>query len=247
MLPILNIGPFAIQLPGLVILIGVWLGLSLAERLTRFITASDLYNLVLISLFFGVVGARLGYVIEHWSEFSDNPLNIFSLNLDMFNFYAGIGSSLIAAIFYGQRKQLNLWRTLDALTPFFAVLLLAIGISHLASGNAFGAPTHLPWSIYLWGTQRHPTQIYEIILSTFTLVLVIIWSRKLLTKIDGILFLGFMALTASTHLFIEAFRGDSNLTIFGIRTAQIVTWLILAISLWAIGKRLAGIKISVDE
>lgn len=32
MLPILPIGPLAIQFPGLVILLGLWLGLSLAEQ-----------------------------------------------------------------------------------------------------------------------------------------------------------------------------------------------------------------------
>jgi prolipoprotein diacylglyceryl transferase len=247
MLPVLNIGPFAIQLPGLVILIGIWLGLSLAERLTKFIAASDLYNLVLISLFFGVIGARAGYVIEYLSEFSDNPQNIFSLNLDMFNYYAGIGSSLIVAIIYGQRKQLKFWSTLDALTPFFAVMLLASGVSHLASGNAFGAPTNLPWGINLWGSQRHPTQIYEIIFSSLILIFVIIWSKNPFARIDGILFLVFLLLTASARLFIEAFRGDSILTIFDIRTAQLAAWLIIAISLRAIGKLYSEKEISTDQ
>jgi prolipoprotein diacylglyceryltransferase len=194
-----------------------------------------------------LLGARLGYVLEYPNVFADNPLNIFSLNLDMFNPYAGFGACIIAAIIYGQRKQLLFWSTLDSLTPFIAVIFIAIGISNLASGNAFGATTNLPWGINLWGSQRHPSQVYEIILSTLLLFFVIVWSRRPITKIDGILFLTFLALTASVRLFLEAFRGDSVLTLYGIRTVQLASWLALAISLWALGKRFSEHRISSEN
>jgi prolipoprotein diacylglyceryltransferase len=247
MFPVLNIGPLALQLPGLVVLIGIWLGLSLAERLAKSIKASELYNLVLITLLCGVIGARLGYVLDYPDAFAENPLNILSLNLSMFNLYAGLGACLIVAIVYAQWKQLSFWSTLDALTPFFAVISIALGVSHLTSGRGFGSPADLPWSIQLWGSLRHPTQIYEIILSTLILVFIIIWVKRVESRIDGILFLTFLALTASTRLFTEAFRGDSILTITGIRTAQLAAWFILALSLWALGKRFSENKISSEN
>lgn len=242
MLPVLNIGPLALQVPGLIIIIGIWLGLSLAERLTNSIKPSVLYNLILISLFLGVIGARIGYVLEFPSAFSDNPFNIISLNLALFNIFAGIGVGLIVAIIYGQSKQLPLWDTLDALTPLFAVFMIALGTSNLASGNAFGSPTDLPWGIDLWGSRRHPTQVYEIILSTIILVLIIALSIKKQNKQDGIIFLVFVACTASARIFTEAFSGDSTLIFSGVRSAQLIAWLILAISLWAIGKRFSEKK-----
>jgi hypothetical protein len=50
MFPILQIGPLAIQVPGLIILAGLWLGLSLAERRAkkRESNPSVLYNLVFV-------------------------------------------------------------------------------------------------------------------------------------------------------------------------------------------------------
>jgi hypothetical protein len=45
-----------------------------------------------------------------------------------------------------------------------------------------------------------------------------------------------MALMAGAWLFIEAFRGDSVVLPNGVRVAQIAAWLVLAISLWGIGK-----------
>ena len=238
MLPVLNIGPLALQVPGFVIIIGIWLGLSLAERFTKSIKPNVLYNLVLISLLSGVVGARLGYVLEFPAAFSDNPLNIASLNLDLFNLYAGLGVGLVVAIIYGQKKQLPFWSTLDALTPLFAKFLIAFSASNLASGNAYGSQTELPWGIDLWGAYRHPTQVYDIILSSVILVIMIALLLKKQKYPDGMIFLVFLACTASARIFTEAFRGDSTLIFNGIRSAQFIAWLILAISLWALGKRL---------
>jgi len=56
---------------------------------------------------------------------------------------------------------LPLWPALDALTPGLAAVMIAIGLAHIASGDAFGSPADLPWAIQLWGARRHPTQIYE--------------------------------------------------------------------------------------
>ncbi|MCJ7660723.1 MAG: prolipoprotein diacylglyceryl transferase [Anaerolineales bacterium] len=236
MLPVLNIGPLALQVPGLIIIIGIWLGLSLVERLTSSVKPSILYNLVLFSVLLGILGARIGYVLEFPSAFSDNPLNIISLNLALFNLFAGIGVGLIVAIIYGQKKQLPFWGTLDALTPLFGVFMIALSISNLASGNAFGSPTDLPWGIDLWGSHRHPTQVYEIILSTIILGLIFALLLKKQKQSDGIIFLVFLASTATARIFTEAFHGDSTLIFTGIRSTQLIAWFILAISLWILGK-----------
>jgi prolipoprotein diacylglyceryltransferase len=193
---------------------------------------------VFISLLSGVIGARLGYVLEFPSAFSENPLNIASLNLDLFNLYVGLGVGLVIAIIYGKRNKLPLWSTLDTLTPLFATFLIAYNTSNLASGNAFGSPTELPWGIDLWGTIRHPTQVYDIIFSIGILVVIVAIFIKKQDYPDGMIFLFFLACTASARIFTEAFRGDSVLIFNGIRIAQVYAWLILAFSLWALGKRI---------
>ena len=111
MLPILNIGPLAIQLPGLVILIGLWLGLSLAERYAaRFDVKSNLlYNLVFVVLIAGIIGARLAYVIRYPQAFAGNLFSALSFNLSLLDPWAGLGLGLIAGLIYGQRKKMALW------------------------------------------------------------------------------------------------------------------------------------------
>jgi prolipoprotein diacylglyceryltransferase len=75
---------------------------------------------------------------------------------------------------------------------------------------------------------RHPTQFYEIAASI--LIFGLIWRRKPNLK-PGCDFLFFVALISSSRLIIEAFRGDSTLIWGGLRLAQILSWLALAISL----------------
>lgn len=240
MFPTLQLGPLALQVPGLVLLAGLWLGLTLSERRAKRHGENPgyLYNLVFIALIAGVIGARLSYAITYPSAFAANPLSLLSINPGLFDPFAGILIGVSAAVIYLYRKQLPLWSTLDALTPLFAVLAIAQGIAHFAAGSAFGSPTDLPWGIHLWGAIRHPTQIYEILLATITLLAVLLIDRFPLGQIPGLTFLSFIALSAASRLFIEAFRGDSTLIGSGFRSAQVMSWLVLAACLALLGRRI---------
>lgn len=243
MFPILQVGPLALQVPGLVLLVGLWLGLLLAERRARRVgdNPADIYNLVFIGLIAGVVGARLSYAISYPEAFSGNLMNLVSLNPGLLDPFAGALIAITAIVIYMYRKQLPVWRTLDNLTPLFAVMSIAIGISHLASGNAFGKPTDLPWGIQLWGSIRHPSQIYEIITATITFIAILIIDRSQWSESPGNTLLAFIILTATSRLFLEAFRGDSLIIANGIRLAQVIAWLLLATCLGLYGWRLSQV------
>jgi len=236
MYPTFQVGPLSIQVPGLVLLLSIWLGLTLSERRSRRRgeDTNYLYNLVLISLVAGLLGARLSYAITYPDAFSTNPSSLLSLNPGLLDPPAGAFIALGAAFVFIYRKKLPLWTTLDALTPLLVMMAIGIGVSHLASGSAFGKPTGLPFGIQLWGAVRHPTQIYEIILGCLILTLTWQIDKTRWSQIPGNLFLTFIALTALSRLFLEAFRGDSLLLAYGIRSAQLYAWVLLAICLLAI-------------
>jgi prolipoprotein diacylglyceryl transferase len=240
MFPILQIGPLAIQVPGLVIIAGLWLGLTLSEHRAKKHgeNPSVLYNLVFIAIISGIVGARLAYALSYPDAFAENPSSLLSINLGLFDPFAGALVAAGAILIYGVRKQLPLWKTLDSITPLLAVLAIAVGLSHLASGSSFGAPTEVPWGIHLWGTIRHPTQIYEIVFATLILFVIIGIDSTEWGQSPGMLFLTFLSLSAASRMLIETFRGDSMLIGDGFRIAQIVSWVILACCLVLIGRRI---------
>lgn len=141
--------------------------------------------------------------------------------------FGAIASAAIVLFIYRQRKNLELWSTLDALTPFFALLAIGLGLSHLAAGTSFGKETELPWGIELWNATRHPTQIYAFLASLITFGL--LWLKKQGPR-PGILFLTFAALTSLSQLFIEAFRADNPVIANGFKQNQIVAWIVLALT-----------------
>lgn len=242
MLPVLRIGPLALPVPPLSLVLALWFGLSLAEKAAprRGVSAEALYNLTFTGLIAGLIGARLGYVFQYPSAFLEAPLSLFSPNPGLLDPFAGSAAGLIGMLVYGQRAKLTFWKTLDALTPLLAVMAAGLAVAHIASGEAFGAKTNLPWGIQLWGATRHPTQFYELGLA-LTILVYLGWKSKDQNLADGTLFLLLTVLSAGARLFLEGFRGDSPLTLGGLRSPQIIAWLILFVALFGLEK-LAGQK-----
>ncbi len=231
MLPFLRLGPFTLQAPGLALLVGVWIGSSLAEREAARLklSAESVYNLIFYGLVAGVIGARLAYAAQYASAYLANPLSLLALTPNTLSPSAGLVIGILVAAFFGRRRKLPLGPTLDAIAPGLAAFMVAFGIAHLMSGDAFGTPTKLPWAIYLWDDYRHPSQIYETLIAL--VILGIVWKRPLGQPGDGVNFLVMVAFSAGARVFLEAFRGDSVIWAGGFRAAQVVGVLLLAASL----------------
>jgi phosphatidylglycerol:prolipoprotein diacylglycerol transferase len=230
-LPILQIGPLAIQLPGLILLAGIWFGTSWIERFAprHGVSASGLNNLVLYGLLAGLAGARLGYALRYFDVDWQDPLGMVALDTSTLSLSDGLLAGLLTAAIYLQRRKLALWPTLDSLTPPLALFGMALGLAHLASGDAFGAPAGVPWAIRLWGAPRHPSQIYEILIGGLIVVAVLRWEKVRLPA--GWVFLLWVACEAAAGLVLEAFRGDSVLWLAGMRSTQVISLLILLLTL----------------
>lgn len=212
----------------ILLVLAAWLGITLAEKRTdrHGISKEDLNNIAFYGLIAFIVGGRISYVLQNFSAFSKSPLGIVSINPDLFDPVGALAAAVIVALVYGQRKKLQLWNSLDALTPIFAVIAVGLGLSNLAAGTAFGKPTDLPWGIDLWNATRHPTQVYETLASLLTLGL--LWFLKPFSR-PGMVFLLFAALTSASQVFLQAFRGDSATILNGIKQEQLVALIFLAI------------------
>lgn len=216
----------------ILLVVALWVGLTLAEKRSERhgISKEQLNNLTFYSLIAYVIGGRVLFALNNFSAFSQSPLSIFSPNPDLFDPTSATLIALLTGFIYGQRQKLQLWKTLDAITPLLALLMTGLSLSHLAAGTAFGSPTDVAWGIDLWSATRHPTQIYGFLASL--LIFGLLWFQKT-DSLPGTGFLTFTALTAGSRLFIEAFRGDSTMIFGEYRLAQIVAWIILGAALIA--------------
>jgi phosphatidylglycerol:prolipoprotein diacylglycerol transferase len=192
-----------------------------------------------------VVGARLGYALRFISIYLENPLGLVSLNPSTLSLPEGLLAGLLAALIYGQRRELALWSTLDALSPGLAAFSIALALAHLASGDAFGAETTLPWAIQLWGASRHPTQIYETLLALATLWLVLRISPK--EYFPGYAFFAWIVLASASQLFVAGFRGDS-VVVFGVlRQTQLLSLALLLMAMIGVHLRAKAALLPADS
>ena len=238
MFPILDVGPAAIQLPGLILLLGYWLSLNLAGRRGKAegLPEDAIFNAGFIALLVGLVGARLGYVALHWTAYQNDLWGVLALTTGALSIPIGalIGAGIAAIYFW--RFRLSPPVLLDALAPAFALLFAFISLADLSSGSAYGATNNLPWAIELWGARRHPTQIYELLAALATLGL-LFYSIRRRRPFPGVLFLLFLLVYGASRLFLEAFRAEPWLLPGGYRAVQVVGLAVVILSAWLMSQR----------
>lgn len=236
MLPLLQIGPLALPVDGLLLIVGAWLGLEVADREAprRGLRPDYIYGLAFTALVAGFLGARLWYVGRYLESYLADPRAIVSLSANTLDAGGGLLVGLVAALAYGRWRRLPLRPTLDAFAPGLAVFAIALGLAHLASGDAFGAPADLPWAIELWDARRHPSQIYES--AAALAIFLLVWRLRGREPFPGFLFTLWLALAAASRLFLEAYRGDSIIVADSIRQAQLAALGVLLLALWLMGR-----------
>ena len=236
-IPVIHIGRVALQLPGLTLLFGFWAATWLAAREAKHLglKEDDVYNPTFLAAIVGIVGARLWYVAAHWESFAGDPLGIVALDLSTLDTTGGVLVGLLVGGVYAWLKKLIGARWLDALGPGAALMIAAVSLANLFSGEAYGTPSTLPWSIMLWDTERHPVQAYEMLAALATMGVLLIALRR--QARPGTTTLLFLALYSGQRVFLEAFRVESWLLPGGWRAVQVIGLIALGASLFALSRR----------
>lgn len=227
MYPSLSIGPLVISTAGLVYILGAWLALMAVERAAKMVGAQvqPTYGLAFISLLAGFIGARLVFVVTHWSAYVENPIDIVWPLTTGFSPAGGLLIGLAVALYYGRWKRLPLLTTLDALLPGAIVGFMVVSLADFLGGPGYGQETTLPWGIDLFGIIRHPVQIYELIVGVVALVA---WYYAIRARAKpGRAFLFATATYAAGRLLVDAFRADTPLTSGGFHIIQIISLVVM--------------------
>ena len=123
----------------------------------------DIFDSSLLSVFFGLLGSRLFYVLLNWEKFSQQLWRIIFVNANPgFSLYGGLFSGFLTLFFYCRQKKLSFLRLADA---FSKGLVLAIFLGFIGSfldGGEVGKLTNLPWGLPIVGYSglRHPVSLY---------------------------------------------------------------------------------------
>jgi phosphatidylglycerol:prolipoprotein diacylglycerol transferase len=234
----LDVGPAAIQLPGLILLLGFWFSLSLAGRRARAAGLSEdmISGVGMTALLVGLAGARLGYVALHWDAYQGDWKGVLALVGGAFSTPAGLLVGLGAGALYLRRYRPPAAVLLDVLAPSLALMLACISLADLSRGSAYGAVSDLPWAIELWGARRHPTQVYELLAALAALGLSALCARRG-RWFDGFFFLSFSCSYGAARSFLDAFRAGLWLLPGGLRAMQVIGLGSVLVSSWLMSRQ----------
>lgn len=224
MYPLIPLGPLNLSSGGLLLLLGIMVGMFLSERIARQRGGTELADqvsrLTLPLLAGALVGGRLWYGLFNWDLYGRNPGLFLALRVTDLAWAGALIGGMAAAWLWCRWRRCDLAPIADvaALTLPLVQAIASLGL--LLSGEAFGMPTALPWGIPLFGTMRHPTQIYLMLAALISYGILQLLARRSLAP--GALFAAYLWLQGLTMLLLEPLRGDALLTVFGLRIAQIV-------------------------
>lgn len=239
MLPYLNIGPIGLPTAPLVYLFGIWLALYAVDRAARRLgrDPEGHYALASVALLGGFIGARLVFVLLHWSSYDDNLLGIVWPLTSGYNAVGGVLIGLAAGFFYGRWRGLALRPALDVLMPGAIVFLMAVSLAEFLGGAGYGSLTSLPWGIDQFGVRRHAVQLYEVLVGVAALVAW--WAVSDLTGLGrpvrsyraGRPFLMAAAVYAAGRLFVDAFKETTPLVGGGFHLVQVAALIVVLLAL----------------
>jgi phosphatidylglycerol:prolipoprotein diacylglycerol transferase len=228
-----QVGPFTIAYYGIMITTGVIAAivLSYLEAKRRHDDTRHIFNLVLIILPLGAIGARLYHVLDQWSYYSQHPSMIIGgAGLGIFG--ALIGGA-IGLLIYTRWQKLSTLHWLDIVTPG-VILAQAIGRwGNYFNQELYGYPTNLPWGIYIDPAHRlpgyenythfQPLFFYEFLWDLLGCVLLLLIGRKWRERLlNGDIFLSYVIYYSIGRFYLEGLK-INVWTIDNIPTARWIT------------------------
>ncbi|HEX5724123.1 MAG TPA: prolipoprotein diacylglyceryl transferase [Longimicrobiaceae bacterium] len=235
------------------IITGAWIG---ARELRRRGMDGDLaWDLAGFGAVFGILGAKLYYMILHWDLTLADPGRALFSRAGLVWYGAFIAGTL-ACIWRLKRLKVSVLRVGDALAPGMA---LGYGVGRIGCflvGDDWGSPTTLPWGVKFpigappstAGNLRafgeevpasipdtevlavHPTQLYETGMSL--IVFFILWRLRPRLATTGMLFYLWLALAGVERFIVEIFRAKDDRFLGVFSVAQLISVGLVLIGAW---------------
>jgi phosphatidylglycerol---prolipoprotein diacylglyceryl transferase len=231
--PELDLGPITLQTFGLMLGLGfVVCGIAAGRYLKELGKPVDwAYEMVFAALVGGIVGARLWWVAENWSEASDDLLgNLFSGSGLVF-FGGAVGGAIVVLLWAWWRNWLT-WQMADvAAVPLAAGYAIGRIGCQLAGDGDYGIAWDGPWAMaYPDGTvptteEVHPTPVYETLVMGTVAVLLWRWRHRWR---PGTLFALWLVLAGVERFLIEFIRRNDEV-VAGLTQPQLIAIAMVAL------------------
>ncbi|NOY98482.1 MAG: prolipoprotein diacylglyceryl transferase [Chloroflexi bacterium] len=238
------IGPLFIRFYGIIIMLGAVAGGFLAqyESKRRGHDPEIIWDLLVWLIIGGVVGARLWHVFTPppssiaqgytTAYYLTHPLDLINTRNGGLGIPGAVIGGLIALYFFARKYKLSFLEWTDIAAPSLA-LGQAIGRwGNFVNQELYGAPTDLPWKIYIDPQHRlpgfqdqayyHPLFLYESLWSLANMFVLIWLTRRFAGRLkQGDILLAYMVIYPLGRFLLDFLRLDASM-IGGINANQTV-------------------------
>lgn len=219
-----QIGPVVFHWYGVLVVIAIVAGLivTLVAARWRGQDTDTVYNLTLIGVPAGIIGARLFYVVAHWSLYGANLPEVFAIEHGGLAFSGALLGAVAACGAYLLWTRRDFWQWADICTPGLLVGQAIGWVASFINQETFGYPTASRWGIYIDYNLRPPgyeaydyftpVVVYEFFWDVVTLTLVLIVARLcrrfVASQGKGLLFVMYVAFFLLGRVIIDPLRLD---------------------------------------
>lgn len=245
-----HIGEKPIYWYALIILTGFILGFFFIFRdcEKRGVKRENLWDIALYGLFFGIIGARIYYVLFSLDEF-DGILDMLAIWNGGLAIYGGIIAGAITIFIYCKIMKLPVLNVFDVCVPALFIGQAVGRFGNFVNAEVYGGMTSLPWGMKINGFGPvHPLFLYESLWNILGLIILLIFRNKKTS--DGQIFCFYVFWYSFGRLFLEGMRDQMYIlylipNVLGISQAVAIAAMIFAVLLFIYvtrHKRLAASK-----
>jgi phosphatidylglycerol:prolipoprotein diacylglycerol transferase len=224
------IGTFEVRYYGIILMLGAVAGAFLASRQAKRKGYSPdiVWDMMIYLLIGGIIGARIWHLLTPppssgitagW--YFTHPLDALNIRKGGLGIPGAVIGGMLVMYFYARRHHLNYLHWLDIGAPALA-LGQAIGRwGNYVNQELYGAPTNLPWKIYIEPDHRlqgfanveyyHPLFLYEALWNLANMFILLTMSWKFGDRLkDGDIFLTYMVIYPTGRFLLDFLRLDAS-------------------------------------
>ncbi|GEM86140.1 prolipoprotein diacylglyceryl transferase [Meiothermus granaticius] len=206
---LIKLGGLEIRWYGLFLVLAIFAGFEIAKRLiTRWGFDPERFEgITFWAVIWGVIGARVGYVLTSPAEFNANPVEALYIWRGGLSFHGAIIGGILPYVYAYYRYKIPVWAYLDAVVPGIALGVIAGRLGNIMNGSdTVGRLTDWPigftWPTWAKGFPGicqgindisevarcapdtlvrgpvHFTQLYGVIIGIILLILAYYWLRQ---------------------------------------------------------------------
>jgi phosphatidylglycerol---prolipoprotein diacylglyceryl transferase len=248
----ITIGPLTIHFYGILIMAGFIGGAFLAQKeaYRRDLDGSKIWDMAIWVLIAGIVGARIWHILTPMPNlvaqgitteyYLTHPLAMLAIWNGGLGIPGAVIGGVLAVWIFSRRNKMPVLPWLDILAPAIALGQAVGRWGNFFNQELYGAPSNLPWAIYIDPQHRlpgyeniayyQPTFLYESLWNLGNMFLLLWLLRKFQDRLKtGDVFLVYLIMYGIGRFWLEFLRLDSS-QVAGLNANQTVMGAVAVVS-----------------